>query len=153
MIIPPAVSVNLEKNHFYELRMFTAEGDVRSTPVDLGGAKTAVNFFNVSLLNNFVFAVAFSIVILVAIMLARRNPNLFIRRIQGLEAVDEAIGRATEMGKPVLYVNGLDALAHADHDRRDEHPRARGAAHRRTTTATLIVPCSDPVVMTVARKW
>lgn len=33
--------------------------------------------------------------------------KLFIRRIAGLEALDEAVGRATEMGKPVLYVTGL----------------------------------------------
>lgn len=33
--------------------------------------------------------------------------KLFIRKIAGLEALDEAVGRATEMGKPVLYVTGL----------------------------------------------
>lgn len=33
--------------------------------------------------------------------------KLFIRRIAGLEALDEAVGRSTEMGKPVLYVTGL----------------------------------------------
>lgn len=33
--------------------------------------------------------------------------NLYIRRIAGLQALDEAVGRATEMGKPVLYVVGL----------------------------------------------
>lgn len=33
--------------------------------------------------------------------------NLYIRKIAGLQALDEAVGRATEMGKPVLYVVGL----------------------------------------------
>jgi hypothetical protein len=33
--------------------------------------------------------------------------DLFIRRIAGLNAIDEAVGRATEMGKPVLMVPGL----------------------------------------------
>jgi len=36
----------------------------------------------------------------------RKHPHVFVRRIAGLEAVDEAIGRATEMGKPALYVQG-----------------------------------------------
>ena len=36
--------------------------------------------------------------------------NIFIRRIAGLNAIDEAIGRATEMGRPVLMVPGLGDL-------------------------------------------
>ena len=36
--------------------------------------------------------------------------NMFIRRIAGLNAIDDAIGRATEMGKPILMVPGIDAL-------------------------------------------
>lgn len=36
--------------------------------------------------------------------------NMFIRRIPGLNAIDEAIGRATEMGRPVLMVPGIGAL-------------------------------------------
>ena len=45
------------------------------------------------------------------IVYVRRRPNVFMRRIAGLEAVDEAIGRATEMGKPILFVHGLSALS------------------------------------------
>jgi len=33
-----------------------------------------------------------------------------IRRIPGLEAVDEAIGRATEMGRPILFVPGIGGV-------------------------------------------
>lgn len=36
--------------------------------------------------------------------------NIFIRRISGLNAIDEAIGRATEMGRPVLMVPGVGDL-------------------------------------------
>lgn len=35
---------------------------------------------------------------------------LFIRKINGLDAVDEAIGRATEMGRPVMFNPGWDGL-------------------------------------------
>ena len=38
---------------------------------------------------------------------ARTGKELFIRKIPGLAAVEEAVGRATEMGKPILYVPGL----------------------------------------------
>ena len=48
----------------------------------------------------------FSLIIVAMILTARRRP-LFIRRIQGLSAIDEAVGRATEMGRPMLCCNGL----------------------------------------------
>lgn len=41
------------------------------------------------------------------ILRARGGRELFIRRIAGLNAIDEAVGRATEMGRPVLMVPGL----------------------------------------------
>ncbi|MFH0765158.1 MAG: DUF6754 domain-containing protein [Calditrichota bacterium] len=37
----------------------------------------------------------------------KRGKSLFVRRIAGMEAADEAIGRATEMGRPVLYIPGI----------------------------------------------
>ncbi len=45
-----------------------------------------------------------------AITSAKSTEGLFIRRIAGLNAIDEAIGRATEMGKPVLMVPGIGDL-------------------------------------------
>ena len=51
----------------------------------------------------------FSIVI-IAMILAARKKHLFIRRIQGLTAIDEAIGRATEMGRPMLCSIGLGSI-------------------------------------------
>ncbi|MBC7528887.1 MAG: hypothetical protein H7308_15235 [Chthonomonadaceae bacterium] len=47
-----------------------------------------------------------SIIIVYCIMIAK-NRNFFIRRIQGLTAIDEAIGRATEMGRPMVATGGL----------------------------------------------
>jgi uncharacterized membrane protein len=37
-----------------------------------------------------------------------------VRRIAGLDAVDEVVGRATEMGRPVLYSPGIGGLEAAD---------------------------------------
>jgi hypothetical protein len=48
--------------------------------------------------------------VLINISRAGRNKDIFIRRIAGLNAIDEAIGRATEMGRPVLMVPGLGEL-------------------------------------------
>lgn len=41
---------------------------------------------------------------------AQRGEEIYIRRIPGIDAIEEGIGRATEMGKPVLYVPGIDDL-------------------------------------------
>jgi hypothetical protein len=38
---------------------------------------------------------------------ARRGGEIFLRTIPGLKAVEEAVGRSTEMGKPVLYIPGI----------------------------------------------
>jgi hypothetical protein len=48
----------------------------------------------------------FSLIIVSMILRARRR-HIFIRRIQGLNAIDEAVGRATEMGRPMLCCTGL----------------------------------------------
>jgi hypothetical protein len=38
---------------------------------------------------------------------ARRGKKLFVRKIAGLEAVDDAVGRATEMGRAILFIPGI----------------------------------------------
>jgi hypothetical protein len=82
---------------------------------------------------------------------ARRGEHLFIRKIAGLEAVEEAVGRSTEMGRPILYVPGLDPM--------DEVATvaaidilgqvAKKAAEYETK---LVVPNRDPIVMAVAQQ-
>ncbi|GMV37970.1 MAG: hypothetical protein AMXMBFR61_24780 [Fimbriimonadales bacterium] len=52
----------------------------------------------------------FAIFILSAIMMAKRGKQLYIRRIAGLTAIDEAVGRALEMGRPILMVPGIGGL-------------------------------------------
>lgn len=41
---------------------------------------------------------------------AKAGKTIFIRRIAGLEAVDEAVGRATEMGKKIFYIPGTQDM-------------------------------------------
>jgi hypothetical protein len=38
---------------------------------------------------------------------AQSGKKPFVRRIPGIDAIEEAIGRATELGRPVLYVPGI----------------------------------------------
>lgn len=73
-------------------------------------ASARPNFFKWGKTNNLVFSILFGAIVLGFIRAARKNPNLFIRKIAGLEAVDEAIGRATEMGRPIYFVHGLAGM-------------------------------------------
>ena len=41
---------------------------------------------------------------------AKSGQKLFIRKIAGMEAVDEAVGRATEMGRKIFYVPGINDM-------------------------------------------
>ncbi len=68
------------------------------------------NWFNWRKLNNFTIMILFSALVLLFIEFAKKNPNLYLRKIRGLDAIDDALGRATEMGKPVLYIHGLNGM-------------------------------------------
>jgi hypothetical protein len=52
----------------------------------------------------------FALFILAAILHARGGAAPFIRRIPGLTAIDETVGRATEMGRPITFSLGLGGL-------------------------------------------
>jgi hypothetical protein len=82
---------------------------------------------------------------------ARRGAKLFIRRIAGLEAVEEAVGRATEMGRPILYVPGLEAMDEvstvAAIDILGQVAKKAGEYETK-----LVVPNRDPIVMAVAQQ-
>ena len=89
--------------------------------------------------------------ILGSIYLSRNNQDVFVRRIPGLEAVDEAIGRATEMGRSILYVLGLGGVSGPA---TIASMTILGQVARRTADyeTTLRVPCNDPIVLNVVRE-
>lgn len=59
----------------------------------------------------FALTAAAAILLLVAIRRARGGKEFFIRRLAGMEAIDEAVGRATEMGRPVHFSPGISSLS------------------------------------------
>jgi len=91
-----------------------------------------------------------STLILYGILSSLRGKELFIRRLAGIDAIEEAVGRATEMGRPILFSVGLggveietfQALAIASHV-------ARLAARYRNR---VIIPVIDNVIYTIAEE-
>ena len=68
------------------------------------------NWFRAERANSLIATIIFLILVLGSIAAARSGKVFFIRRIAGLNAVDEAIGRATETGKKVLYIPGSQSM-------------------------------------------
>ncbi|MCB0309682.1 MAG: hypothetical protein KDD42_00520 [Bdellovibrionales bacterium] len=48
--------------------------------------------------------------VLYYIRLAKSGRALFVRRIAGVDAIDEAVGRAAELGRPVSFSTGLSVI-------------------------------------------
>lgn len=76
--------------------------------------------------------------------------GLYIRRIPGLNAIDEAIGRATEMGRPVMMVPGLSALNANAMQALNIFSNVSKMAARFATPIRLC--CADAAVYTVAQE-
>ncbi|MDP2857204.1 MAG: hypothetical protein Q8P50_04405 [Bacillota bacterium] len=61
-----------------------------------------------------VYALLTAVIIVVAMFynlnLAKKGKKLYLRRIAGLDALDECVGRAAEMGRPIHVTPGLGGL-------------------------------------------
>ena len=58
----------------------------------------------------FVAILLSSLIFYYYINLANQGADIYLRPIPGLKAFEEAVGRATEMGKPVLFIPGISDL-------------------------------------------
>ncbi len=102
-------------------------------------------------LSALVIFLLYSAIFFAYLQLAERDRSLFIRKIPGLEAIDEAVGRSTEMGRPILYTFGMGVMT-------DLAVIASLAILKRVAKKVaeyetdLIIPNSDPVVMSAAQE-
>jgi len=77
---------------------------------EAGPVKSSAQWFDWRRINVFVGVIVLCGFILYYINQAKAGKKLFIRKIAGLEAVDEAVGRATEMGKKIFYIPGTQDM-------------------------------------------
>jgi len=82
---------------------------------------------------------------------ARSGGEIRVRKIAGLEAVDEAVGRATEMGRACLFVPGIQDM-NSVQTIAGMTILARVASTAAEYDASLEVPTSKSLVMTTARE-
>ena len=100
----------LEASSYYS---YVALVETDDTTLTWGPTETVAptrQWLRYSLTNILVAVLVFMGTVVMLVERARRGAKLFIRRIAGLEAVEEAVGRATEMGRPILYIPGLDPM-------------------------------------------
>ena len=69
------------------------------------------NWFSSDKLPALIATLIFGLLVFIMILQAKRGKNLYVRPIAGIEEIDNAIGRATEMGKPILFVPGLSGIS------------------------------------------
>ncbi len=138
-------------DYYYKVRAITSDSLVYSDSDVFGPVQCYGQWFNTGRIPVLVFVVGFMCTTILLIQKAKGGAKLFVRRLAGIEAVDEAIGRATEMGKPILYVLGLGTAA--DIATIASYTILGRVAKKVAEYQTrLIVPCYDPITMTVAQE-
>ncbi len=108
--------------------------------------------FDMDSLHIFIGAIIAIIIFLAVTFFVGRKGVGHIRKVAGLSAVDEAIGRATEMGKPVLFTPGWGGDI--------QRPTTIAALNILNLVAEktaeyncdLIFPTHDPVIMSAAEE-
>lgn len=136
--------------YFYRI---TAWGPGGSTPAlaNAGPAIARESWFNSTRGSVLVVMFAFFALVLYYMSLAQSGRKPFVRRLAGIDAIEEAIGRATEMGRPVLYVPGIQDI--------DEIQTVAGlvileSVARMTARyeTPIRVPVSYPIPFTIAQE-
>ncbi|MBU0637231.1 MAG: fibronectin type III domain-containing protein [Planctomycetes bacterium] len=138
------------QSYVYRVCAVDAEGDRRL----LGESETVAprrNWFHTRRWGLLTIITLVCAAVLGCVWLARRGAKMRVRRIAGLEAVNEAVGRATELDRPILFVPGIEDI--------NEMETVAGltilghVAHTAATCeAVLEVPTRRALVMTAARE-
>lgn len=142
----------------YELRVVsetTPDGagiaGAASAPLLSDPVTSKDNWFRAERANSLIASILFIGIILGSIAYAQSGKKIFIRRIAGLNAVDEAIGRATEIGKKVFYIPGIQSM---DDIQTIASIAILGHVARATARygTDLDVPNKDPLTFASARE-
>ena len=130
--------------------VFAQEPVPASAPADSIAVRDT-RLFNTERANTLIVVAVFFGSVLAYINRVKRGKSLFVRQIAGLSAADEAIGRATEMGRPVLYIPGIMDV---DNIQTIASMVILTDISRRTATydVPIIVPLNQPFVVPLAEE-
>ncbi len=109
-------NVSDDSSYYYQVVAFAqiesngAAHDLIAKSAITGQVQSSAQWFDWQRINVFVGVLILCALIIFYIRQAQSGKELFIRKIAGLEAIDEAVGRATEMGKKIFYIPGTQDM-------------------------------------------
>lgn len=140
-----------EGSTWYYKIVAISDQQVRSEPSEIIAGSTKENLFHWGKSPILVAVIILIAYLLSFIISAKKGKKLYVRPLAGIDAVDEAIGRATEMGKPILFILGLGTAA--DIATIAGFTILSRVARRTAEYQTkVLVPVQDPVVLAVAQE-
>ncbi|MGC9314147.1 MAG: DUF6754 domain-containing protein, partial [bacterium] len=137
-------------SYYYFARVVGPDGSYKDSEI-LGPMTPTSNYFHTEKTIVLVLVILFVIFVNYFLAAARKGRDFYLRPIAGISHLDEALGRATEMGRPILYVLGLTGIS-------DIATLAGltilGRVAKKTAEfqTRLIVPCYDPIVLIIAQE-
>jgi hypothetical protein len=135
----------------YWFKVEAWDGETAHESEVVGPVVPAVSYFHTGRLIVLFSVIIFVALIVLMIALARAGKELYIRPIAGVQAVEEAIGRATEMGRPVLFVPGLSSIQDVA-TLAALNVLGRVAEKTAEYDTRILVPNRDAIVFTVAQE-
>ena len=109
------------------------------------------NWFQTERIPMLIASLIFGLLVSIFIQLARKGKNLYIRPIAGIEEIDNAIGRATEMGRPILFCPGLSGIGDVA-TLAGLSILSRVAQKAAEYDTRILVPCRDYIVLPIAQE-
>ena len=140
-----------ERSYLFEVTALAKDNSESSPAITTAPMTPTMEWFDGTRVWFLLTLVVFCSAVVWFIALARKGTALKVRKIAGLEAVDEAVGRATEMGRPCLFVPGVDDMTEIQ-TIAGLTVLARVAKTAAEYDAKIEVPTSRSLVLTAARE-
>ncbi len=143
--------LNSDESYYFQIVAAAADGSMSEPARTSDGVSPTMQWFDGGRFWFLIVIVIFCGAVIMFIQMARGGRPLKVRKIAGLEAVDEAVGRATEMGRSVLFIPGITDMNDIQ-TIAGINILARVAKTAAGYEAKIEVPTSRSLVMATARE-
>jgi len=143
--------VERDEEYRFQVLAVGPDGSVSAPAVTAAAVEPKRQIFDGARFPLFIITLIICGSVVAFIEMARRGMSLKLRKIAGLEAVTEAVGRATEMGRPVLFIPGIQDMNEIQ-TIAGLTVLSRVAKTAAEYDAKIEVPTTRALVMTAARE-
>ncbi|MBD3234208.1 MAG: hypothetical protein GF315_10850 [candidate division Zixibacteria bacterium] len=145
------VDDSVKDNIPYKYRIVFSAPEGEALIFESEPVKSSPQFFNTKRLNVLIGVIICCVILFYYIYESRKGKKFYLRPIGGLQAIDDAVGRATEMGKPILYSAGRGKMQRVA-TIASMNVLSSVATKTAEYNTPLIFPNSEPVVAAVAQE-